>query len=277
MTSTHHMLRTAPKGVVSEALLALDDVKRSVQRIGLAWSLAWHDVVARYRGSILGPFWITLSMGVMVLGIGLLYAQLFRLPVHDYMPFVAVGIVLWGLISTTLIESCDTYVQAAGMLRQTALPLFIFTWRTLFRNLINLAHHAVIIVAVVAVYGYWKVMNLPVALLGLALLIANVGWMSLVVSIAAARFRDVPQIVGSFMQFAVFMTPVFWKPDAIPERHAILLLNPFYYLLQSVRAPLLGEATADGTYLFLVILAVVGWTAAFGVFSVTRRRIVHYL
>lgn len=277
MTSTHHMLRTAPKGALSEALLALDDLKRSAQRVGLAWSLAWHDVVARYRGSILGPFWITLSMGVMVLGIGLLYAQLFRLPVAEYMPFVALGIVLWGLLSTTLIESCDAYVQAAGMLRQTALPLFTFTWRTLFRNLINLAHHAVIIVAVVVIYGYWKVMNLPVALLGLALLIANVGWMSLVVSIAAARFRDVPQIVGSVMQFAVFMTPVFWKPDAIPERHAILMLNPFYYLLQSVRAPLLGETTANGTYLFLVVMALLGWTAAFGVFSLTRRRIVHYL
>lgn len=277
MTSTHHMLRTAPKGAMSEALLALDDLKRSAQRTGLAWSLAWHDVVARYRGSILGPFWITLSMGVMVLGIGLLYAQLFRLPVGEYMPFVALGIVLWGLISTTMIESCDTYVQAAGMLRQTALPLFIFTLRTIFRNLINLAHHAVIIVGVVAFYGYWKVMNLPVALLGLGLVVVNIAWMGLVVSIAAARFRDVPQIVGSFMQFAVFMTPVFWKPDAIPERHAILILNPFYYLLQAVRAPLLGETTENGTYLFLVIMALVGWTAALALFSITRRRIVHYL
>lgn len=277
MTSTHHMLRTAPDGPLSEALLAVTDLKRSFERIGLAWSLAWHDVVARYRGSILGPFWITLSMGVMVLGIGLLYAQLFKLPVRDYMPFVALGIVLWGLISTTLTESCDTFVQAAGMLRQTALPLLTFTWRTVMRNVINLAHHAVIIVLVVAFYGYWKVMNLPVALLGLGLVVVNIGWIGLIISIAAARFRDVPQIVGSVMQFAVFMTPVFWKPDAIPERHAILLFNPFYYMLQAVRAPLLGETTRDGTYLFLVLMALAGWATAFGLFSVTRRRIVHYL
>src|SRR3712207_8984776 len=42
---------------------------------------AWHDVVSRYRGSILGPFWITISMGLMVLGIGYLYSGLFNQPI----------------------------------------------------------------------------------------------------------------------------------------------------------------------------------------------------
>ena len=58
--------------------MAFADLRASFERIGLAWSLAWHDVVSRYRGSILGPFWITLSMGLMVAGQECLSAIAFR-------------------------------------------------------------------------------------------------------------------------------------------------------------------------------------------------------
>ena len=97
METATHMLRTGRRGTLFEFHMALRDLRASYDRRGLAWSLAWHDVVSRYRGSILGPFWITLSMGLMVLGIGVLYAKLFSIPVQDFLPFVAIGIVFFGL------------------------------------------------------------------------------------------------------------------------------------------------------------------------------------
>lgn len=272
-----HMLRTGRRGALFEFTMAVRDLRMSGDRLGLAWSLAWHDVVSRYRGSILGPFWITLSMGLMVLGIGVLYAQLFKIPVPDFMPFVAIGIVFFGVISTMITEGCNTFVQAAGMLSQTSLPMFTFVWRTVIRNLVNLAHHLVIIVLVLAIYGYWRVSNVPVAAVGVALLLINTAWVSMLVGIASARFRDVPQLVVSVMQFAIFMTPVFWKPDTFPERHALLILNPFYHMLEAVRAPLLGAPVAAETYLILTTMALIGWALTFAVFTFTRRRIVHYL
>ena len=72
MDTATHMLRTGRRGALFEYQMAFRDLRASVERIDLAWSLAWHDVVSRYRGSILGPLWITLSMGLMVLGIGVL-------------------------------------------------------------------------------------------------------------------------------------------------------------------------------------------------------------
>jgi len=235
-------------------------------------------VVSRYRGSILGPLWITLSMGFMVLGIGVLYGELFRVPVQTFIPFVAVGIVFFGTVTTTINEGCDTFVQAAGMLSQTSLPMLTFVWRTVIRNLIFLGHHLVIVLAVLVYFGYWQRANYPVAVLGLALLVANISWISLLVAIISARFRDIPQIVQSITQAAAIMTPVFWLPDRIPERyHLILDANPFYHLLQAVRAPLLGVGVAPHTFLFLAGMAVAGWVLTFSLFANTRRRIVHYL
>lgn len=277
MDSATHMLRTGRHGALFEFQMALRDLHLSTERLSLAWSLAWHDVVSRYRGSILGPFWITLSMGLMVLGIGVLYANLFNISLREFLPFVAFGIVFFGVITGIAIEGCDTFVQASGILSQTSMPMLTFVWRTVFRNLINLAHHAVIIVAVMVVYGYWREADFLAALLGIGLLVLNASWLSLLVAIISARFRDIPQIVASVMQFAMFMTPVFWKPDRFGSHAAFLNANPFYHILEAVRAPLLGANVAPHTYLWLSVMALIGWAVAFSVFARTRRRIVHYL
>ncbi|MDB5494249.1 MAG: ATP-transporter permease [Phenylobacterium sp.] len=277
MDTATHMLRTGRRGALFEIDMGFRDLRASFQRIGLAWSLAWHDVVSRYRGSILGPFWITLSMGLMVAGIGLLNARLFNASLHDFIPFVAMGIVFFGAISGIINEGCDTFVQASSMLSQTSLPMFTFVWRTVFRNAINLGHNLVIIVAVLIYFGYWRTMNLPVAVLGLLFLFVNAAWAGMLAAIASARFRDIPQIVISVMQFAIFMTPVFWQPSRLGANHAILEFNPFNHMLEAVRAPLMGEQAAPHTYAFLALMAVIGWTLTFAVFTRTRRRIVHYL
>jgi ABC-type polysaccharide/polyol phosphate export permease len=260
MDTATHMLRTGQRGTLFQLQMAGRDLRNSFGRLGLAWSLAWHDVSSRYRGSILGPFWITLSMGLMTLGIGFLYANLFSIELHIFLPYVALGIVFFAVMTGTINEGCDTFVQAAGILSQT-----------------SLAHHLVIVVGVLIFYGYWRTADAPMALLGLVLMVANASWLSLLVGIASARFRDIPQIVMSVMQFALFMSPVFWKPDRLKDYQAFLDLNPFYHLLEAVRAPLLGTPVAPGTYLFLVGMAVAGWLVTFLIFARTRRRIVHYL
>jgi ABC-type polysaccharide/polyol phosphate export permease len=277
MDTATHMLRTGRRGALFEVNMGFQDLLASFQRIGLAWSLAWHDIVSRYRGSILGPFWITISMGLMVGGIGLLNARLFRTSVHDFIPFVAAGIVFWGLIASTINEGCETFVQAAGILSQTSLPMFTFVWRVVFRNLINLAHNFVIIVGVLIYFGFWNFNSLPIAFVGLILVVLNSGWVSMLMAISSARFRDVPQIVISVMQFAMFMTPVFWQPSTLGRGHVLLSFNPFYYMLDVVRAPLLGQTATPGAYALLSLMAVVGWIVTFSIFTKTRRRIVHYL
>jgi ABC-type polysaccharide/polyol phosphate export permease len=277
METATHMLRTGQRGSLFQFQMALRDLRNSFQRIGLAWSLAWHDVASRYRGSVLGPFWITLSMGLMVLGIGFLYASLFDLPLNEFLPYVALGIVFFGVMTGTVNEGCDTFVLASGMLSQTSLPMLTFVWRTVFRNLINLAHHLVIVIGMLAFYGYWKTANVPLAIVGVLLMLLNASWMSLLAAIASARYRDIPQIVVSIMQFAIFMTPVFWMPSRFGKHQIFLDLNPFYHLLQAVRAPMLGQSVQMHSYVVLVAMALVGWLVTFTIFAHTRRRLVHYL
>jgi ABC-type polysaccharide/polyol phosphate export permease len=100
----------------------------------------------------------------------------------------------------------------------------------------------------------------------------------MLVAIISARFRDIPQAVASVTQAAAIMTPVYWPPDRIPANfHWILDFNPFYHLLEAIRAPLLATAVAPHSYAVLAAMAAGGWALTFWIFSRTRRRIVHYL
>jgi ABC-type polysaccharide/polyol phosphate export permease len=271
------MVRTGRRGPLHEFSMAFADLRASFQRLDLAWSLAWHDVVSRYRGSILGPFWITLSMGLMVAGIGFLYSNLFKIPVNEFIPYVALGIVVWAYISGVILEGCGAFVGASGMLSQTSLPLMTFVWRTVLRNIINLAHHLIIVVGVLVWYDHLKGVDVPLAVVGMILVLLNTSWIGLAVAMASARFRDIPQIVGSVIQFSMFMTPIFWLPSGRLVNHAVLVLNPFFHMIEAVRGPLLGQTPAALTFAILLAMGVVGWAATFSTFSLIRRRIVHYL
>jgi ABC-2 type transport system permease protein/lipopolysaccharide transport system permease protein len=58
--------------------LALLDVASGLARWPLWMRLGWNDILKRYRRSVLGPFWLTASMGIMVAALGVLYANLFN-------------------------------------------------------------------------------------------------------------------------------------------------------------------------------------------------------
>jgi len=260
-------------GGVGEAAL---DIGRAVKGVQLWASLAFQDIAARYRGSLLGPWWITLTMAALITGMSLLYSQLMHLSLQQYVPWMSCGIVLWGFINSTITEGCESFFAAAPIIRQTSLPLFTFVLRTVVRNVLVLGHNLLIIAAVAVIFHFWREIRPLELLLGAVVVLLNLTWIVTLIALASARFRDVPQIVIAAMQVALFITPVFWRPDQLPGRPVILVFNPFYHLIEVLRAPLVG-ATASHALAVTLAMAAVGWIVAFAAFVKVRRRLVHYL
>jgi ABC-type polysaccharide/polyol phosphate export permease len=264
-------------GLKQEISAAARDFRDSIKQISLASALAWHDVKAKYRGSVLGPWWITITMAALIGGLTLLNSQLFSMSARDYLPWIAVGFLGWNFIATALLEGADTFIAATGILRQASIPMMVFVIRVMLRNLIYFAHNVVVIIAAAVIFGFWQKANIPLGLVGLALISINLGWVVIILGVTSARFRDVPQIVVSIMQLALFMTPVFWLPGKLSKHRIILEANPFYYMLDVLRSPLIGQPMDPKTIPVLITVAIVGWILAFGLFTATRRRIVHFL
>src|SRR5262249_35264543 len=156
-----------------------------------------------YTRSIIGPFWLTLSMAILVGGLGFLYGKLFVVPLDNYLPYLAAGFVIWSFISTCLNDGCCTFFLSASAIKQLAAPLSIYAYRVVWRNLIVFLHNAVIYIVVAAIFGIWPGWtNLLLVFIALAVLCVNGLWVSLLLGVFSTRFRDIPSIVSSLIQVA---------------------------------------------------------------------------
>lgn len=255
----------------------LADLTEGFARLTLAWALARNDLRNRYRGSVLGPIWLTLSTAVMLVALGLLYSTLFRMELATYLPWLAVSLILWNLIAGTVADACTCLIQAEAVIRQLPLPHSTHALRCLLRNAVTAAHNLPLIAIVFAIFGILPGAAVLLVVPGLVILSANALAGALLLGIVCARFRDVVQIVGALMQVAFFVTPVIWKPELLGEGAAFLALNPFYALMEVVRAPLLEDGGS-----LAVWLAALGWTAlhvavALGFFVRFRGRVAFWV
>ena len=243
---------------------ALADIAGGVRLWRLAWALGWLDIRLRYRGSMLGPFWLTISTGVMVGSLGLLYSTLFKINLREYLPFLALSQVLWGFLAALVSEACTTFTDAEGVIRSVRMPFFVFSMRVLIRNAIALGHNILVIVVVFAAFSIWSGWEALAALPGLLVWAVDALALTLLLGAFCARFRDIQPIVNSVMQIAFFVTPVIWKPEQLgADGVAKLALNPFFDLLEIVRGPVLGSDIAATTWLgalgFSAVLCAVSW------------------
>lgn len=237
--------------------LAIGDLQEAAAMWRLAWTLSLLDIKLRYRGSLLGPFWLTLSTSVMIGTIGFVYSSLFHTDITTYFPFLTLSIIIWTFFSGVMTEGCSTFIQAESLIRGTKLPFSLYAGRTVLRNLIILAHN---IVVVAAVFLLFRVSLNPFALLaipGFLVWLVDGFLVCLLFGIFCARFRDVAQIIQSVLQIVFFVTPIMWQPSLVkgqPLVSLVIAINPFEALLHIVRAPILGERVG-----FLA------WTDALGV------------
>jgi ABC-type polysaccharide/polyol phosphate export permease len=142
----------------------------------------------------------------------------------------------------------------------------------------NFGHQFVVIIAVAVWFHYLLKINLPMAVVGFALLLINISWMGFFAAIAAARFRDIQQVISTLLQLIFFISPVIWIPSELSGVRSVLLRsNPFYHLLEVTRDPLLGHPTPMYSLIYLVIMGLAGWLVTYLLYASVRRRIVHYL
>ena len=79
--------------------LAVQDLWDGIRGTLLWLMLGWQDIKQRYRRSVIGPFWLTLSYGAMIAGMGPLYGSLLQQDISTYFPYLATGFVVWFLIA----------------------------------------------------------------------------------------------------------------------------------------------------------------------------------
>jgi len=229
--------------------------------INLALMLGWQDLRQTYRRSVVGPFWITIGMGLQIATMGVVFGLIFKTPSQTYLPFLASSIVIWGFIATAVTEGCMSFIQAEGIIKQLKIPLYVHILRTLWKSTLTFGHNLVILPVVFLIVMRPLGVETLLFPIGLVLLILNLAWIMTLLGLLSARYRDLPPIVSSLMTIAFYVTPVMWVPNLLPDgtAHLLLGLNPLYHLIQIVRLPLLGELPTSENWMLAALLAFIGW------------------
>lgn len=235
-------------------------------------TLAWQDIKLRYRRSTLGPFWLTISMFVIIYALGLIYGSLFKMNLKTYFPHIATGMIFWTFISTTIMEMVDTFVENGQTIKQTKLPYTIYSLRIFTRNCIVLAHH---LIALIPILIYFKMaVNIPLALTTFLLVSVSLYSYGTLLGLLGARYRDIKPIIQNVLQLIFYVTPIMWMSQQLPEKYAFIAnWNPMHHTLDILRAPFIYTSISSFSLLVSLSTALFGVLLLFLLFIKSRHRI----
>src|SRR4051794_15879950 len=136
---------TAVVGSATKALAVSNELRQGFVMVGRGSALAWQDIKLRYRGSVLGPFWMNISTVAMIAGMAIIYSQLFGMDIRKYVPYLAIGLIVWQFLEGIITEGCQTFLNEAAVIHEVRVPFSIHVYRSVLRNLIVFAHNMVIV------------------------------------------------------------------------------------------------------------------------------------
>lgn len=257
--------------------LGIQDLITSCKLHRIWLYLGWTNIKHRYRGSVLGPLWITLSMIVFIAALGVVYSRLFSMETEKYIPFLTAGILVWTYISAILTESCNVFVDAQTYIYNIKLPYILHMLERVWRNIIIFLHNLVVFLFV-AIYFHVPITKATLLVIpGFILVTLTITSCGLLLGMIGTRYRDIPPVVTSMITVVFFVSPISWTPELIGSDSLVLRLNPVCYFLDLVRSPLLGHVPHLSSWLVCAGLTVFSFTFAMYIFCLGRRKILFWI
>ena len=206
--------------------------------------LAWRDIAVRYKQSVIGVAWALIRPFLTMVVFTVIFGRLAGLPTEGDVPYpvmVFAGMLPWFLFSTILADASQSLVSNALMIRKVYYPRIITPAAASIVALVDFGISLLLLFVLMAVYGVapgWQILLLPVFLAyGLAAALGP----ALVFAALGVAFRDVRFIVPFVIQFGLYVSPVGFSSDVVPERWLWLYgLNPMVSVIDGFRWCLLG-------------------------------------
>jgi len=238
-----------------------------------------NEIQKRYSRSKLGQFWLTASLAINITVLSLVWSYLFKIPIKTYVPYITLGMIIWTYISTCVTEGCQLYISYTSYIKELGLPKLSYCNSLFVRNITVMLHNLPVFMVIALAF------QMPISLKGVVLFLAGFAITSVflyavvvTLSLIGLRFRDVSNIVASLMQVAIYVTPVLWKMESMPEHvRKYLLLNPFVIFISICRDPLFNEPVPMLYWILAAAYSGAALLIAVWIFAKLRARIAYWL
>ena len=269
-----------PDVQVRQVRAAFRDVVRSARLWHIWLRLGVQDVRHKFRRSTVGPAWIFLNLGVMIGAIGIIYGRLLGQNLHEFIPYLTAGLIIWGYLTTSISEGAHAFVNSEGYIKQISLPIYVYVFRCSVNvGLTTIISFVVFIIVAVAYqipFGLGTLWAVP----GMLMLVAISLMMICILAHLHARFRDIAPMASVAMQMAMYVTPIMFPAEMLRSRRMAWVVdyNPLFHMVEIVRRPLISaQPAAMQSYMAAGLALVVLTAGAAGIIAHYRRRIVFVL
>jgi len=239
--------------------------------------LAFEDIRIRYRRTVIGPFWIVISMAIQIAGLALVFTNLFGVNIEIFLPYLACGLITWQFIAGVLNDSPNVFIEAHGLIETVNLPKLNYPLRLVARHMITFFHNLTILVFIELIYPQsigWEILIIFPALI---FLFMNGVFASLILGVVGTRYRDVQQMVSAATMLIFMMTPVFWDKKLLKGSQWIADYNPFNHFIQLFRQPALGDSIDSLTWYVVGGVTILLGTIGIKVYRKYHQRIGFWL
>ena len=264
--------------LLTETAGALRDIHLGWQRREGWWALSRQSIKISYRRTTLGPIWITLQQIAFIVGISLLYSQLFKVKSADMVPLVAFGISFWGLLTNCITGASSNFIQQSPAISSSTLPISFYVFSTVSQQLLTFLHSAVVLIPFAFIFGTSpRLICLITIPLAITIAVINGLALGLWLGPLSARYRDISASIPIILQLAMFLSPIFWSPSLLGDREWIINYNPIAWMIETFRSPILGGPIQGELWIKLAIFTIANVVLGLTVLSRVRNKISYWI
>lgn len=211
----------------------------------LFYFLSWRDILVRYKQTVIGIAWSVIRPLLTMIVFTLIFGKLAKFPSEGGAPYpvlVFAALLPWQMFANAIAESSNSLIANANMISKVYFPRLIVPSSAVIISLVDFLISFAILGVVMVWYKFipdWRILTLPIFLCLALMVSAGFGfWLSAL----SVKYRDFRYIVPFIVQLGLYISPVGFSSNVIPEKWRLLYsINPMVGVIDGFRWAILGE------------------------------------
>lgn len=237
-------------------------------------SFVKRDLAARYKGSTFGMLWSIVNPLIMLILYTFVFSTILKVRVGvqegtgSFAVYLFCGLLPWNAFAEPLGRSTGIIFEHTNLIKRMVFPVEILPVYIVISSIVNQLIGLAILFLVLLASGHrfsMLIAFLPALLLLQITFTVGLAW---IVAGATVFLRDIAQVIGMITTLWLFLTPIFYTANLVPEGWRPLLgLNPMYAVVESYRSIILkGQLPDPSSLIYLFLTAVIAFVVGHRIF-----------
>jgi lipopolysaccharide transport system permease protein len=209
----------------------------------LFWFLAWRDILVRYKQTVLGITWALLQPFLTMVVFVVVFGRVAKLPSHGvpYPILVFAALLPWQFFSRALSESSMSLITNTNLISKVYFPRLIVPAGSVVVSLVDFLISFVLLALIMVWYQFWPGARILSLLFLVPVAVLAATGPGLLISALNVRYRDFRYIIPFIVQLGVYISPVGFSSDLVPQKWRLLYsLNPLVGVIDAFRWAITG-------------------------------------